>query len=168
MARVESLWTERETRTLRRLWPNRKLLQAKLNRTGAAIRARARYLGLVEPDARRWTTAELDALFQLWRAGAGKQELMEAIPNRTWPQIKWTAKGYCLGARTTVHTKGRPLRKQVTATARSVGISNRQLDRLARTGTFFYRGHPGEGLHHVLAGADALGIPISITWVPLD
>lgn len=63
-----------------------------------------------------------------------------------------------------VHKGAHPLRAAIAKRARERGISNRELDRLARSGSYFYEGEKHLQIAHVAAAAEVLGLTITVKW----
>lgn len=158
-------WTPAEDAILRRHAPDYARLVRELpRRTYPAITSRCRSLDL-PPRKKTWSGAECAALRRLWAARASNAELCAALPGRKWSNIAAQAGFMKLGARMVVHKGAHPLRAAISKRARERGISNRELDRMAGSGSYFYEGEKHLQLDHVAAAANALGLTISVRWI---
>ncbi|RVK40917.1 hypothetical protein [Sinorhizobium meliloti] len=87
------LWTEEENAVLQQHFPNYEIMmQALPHRTRTAIRFRCGKLGLTRPK-HVWMASEISLLRRLY-ARASKQEIMAALPGRSWISIKSAAEYY--------------------------------------------------------------------------
>lgn len=84
-------WTTTEEAALRKYWPNKPLLRARLpRRTDQAMQHRARSLGLTLPPRETgWTSEELAWMVNNW--GQVSIEVMEHKLNRCWRTIRLKA-----------------------------------------------------------------------------
>ena len=158
-------WTPEEDAVLRRHAPNYARLVRELpHRTYPAITCRCRSLAL-PTRVKTWSGRECATLRRLWAARASNAELSAALPGRKWSNIAAQARFMGLGSRMVVHKGAHPLRAAISKRARERGISNRELDRLAGSGSYFYEGEKHLQLNHVAAAAEVLGLTISIRWI---
>lgn len=149
----QRLWTDGEREKIKQLAPDYKALRKALrSRSYVAIRHQAGKLGLTK-EIHIWTGAELSKLRKLYPT-ASPQDICAAFPHSTWQNIQQTAryhgfrrkrKGYKL--------TGIPGLDEVRRRCFEIGWTMPDLDKAARTGTYFSRaGWIGKRINHRALG----------------
>ena len=164
---IKAKWTAPEDKTVCDHYPDYDQMRAALpHRTYFALRQRARHLGAAS-TRHTWTGRDMVKLKSMW-LGATKAALLKAFPGRSFGAIKSAAKGAGLGPRGLVRRGCDPYREAINARARERGISNRDLDRLLQSGSYFEKAQMDFRPAHVFRAAELLDFEINIRWEPLE
>ncbi len=162
-------WTPEEINKVKLLFPDKKRLMEELpRRTWVAIRTRAGVLGLRKKQ-NRWLASELSKLRKMWIAGASREEICSALPNYTWQQIRFQAGGRKFPRpKKEMKTTGHQVIDQIKERARYLNLSMSEVDKMAHTGSYFYRaawiGRDRPSSRAVSKAAHALDGQLSIVW----
>ena len=137
------------------------------HRTKTAIAARCQMLGL-RKKVHIWTGAELAKLRRLYRR-APIREIEEAFPHSNWVNIRQIAKyhGFVGQNRKPYKLTGHPALDEVRRKCFAIRWTMTDLDRAAKTGTYFYRaGWIGKKINHRAIGRaiEALDGQIQACW----
>jgi hypothetical protein len=167
--RGNRIWSEEETDTLRRLYPDYKAaMKALPGRSYYAIRAEARSSGI----ARRrhvWTTAELACLKKMAAAGASNKEMFAAFPGFTQHQvIGKLAHRKIRRKRRPFKVTGYPLIDSIRERCHRLGWSMVDLDAIARTRRYFttqaWSTNGYISTAPVAKAVEVLGGALTVTW----
>lgn len=134
------LWSEQEVSLLSQFSGQYdKLVKLLPGRSRGAIRVKSSQLGLGY-RCHRWTASGLSKLRRMYPA-ASKSEICAAFPSLSWTQIKDTARYYHLPHRRKRPYKltGHPALDEVRKRCYEIGWTMLDLDKEARTGTYFSR-----------------------------
>lgn len=161
------LWEPPEAGNLRQGYPNYDAVMVlNTRRTRTAHHSKAGRLGITKPRAREWDPNELFKLHRLYPR-ATKQELLSALPGRTWTAIcrRANADGYF--RLKLARPSGIGLIDQILSRAIQRHDSLKDLDRATSgAGYFSRRKWQGRRNHTVEARAVAyLGGTIKVRWV---
>ncbi|MBX4911216.1 MULTISPECIES: hypothetical protein [Rhizobium] len=167
--RGHKLWSEAEDAVVRKFAPDYAKIHKKLpHRTLVAIGTRCRRLGLKQRFQHIYSASEISKLRRLY-ARASKEEICAAFPHSTWINIQQVAryhhirrdrcKNYCL--------TGFPTLDEVRRRCREIRWSMPDLDKAAKTGTYFSRaGWIGKKINHRALGRaiEALDGVVKADW----
>lgn len=167
MVAGQKIWSEDECNVLRELAPDYKAVFRRLRtRTVGAIKAQSSKLGLTKP-VRFWTAAEISKLRKIYPT-ATREELCAAFPHSSWRNIKAKAQYYHFRKkRKPFKIIGIPGLDEVRKRCFEIGWSMPDLDKAARTGTYFQRaGWIGKKINHRALGRaiEALDGEIKAAW----
>ncbi len=163
----DPLWTEKEDRIIRDLFPNYAALKKQLRRrTIEAIRSRAHKLKLSRPQ-RPWTAHEVTKLRRRWR-DASRAELVAEFPQRSWHAIQ--GKGRTFGIRRRPwrpKLTGQRMLDEIRQRAADLRISLADLDRICVGRRYFAnssRRSQKPRRNVLLRAIAALGGRVEIVW----
>lgn len=166
---LDRSWTAAEDAVLAALYPDVTRAAERLpGRSRGAIKKRAGVLDLVA-SPRRWTTPEVAILRRLWTK-ATSAELAAALPRWDARAIDHKARKLGLKARglPPLMLTGDPLCDAIRDRCRVLGITMAELDRMARSATYFqgreWRGKSGHRQAPMTRAVRALGGVLSVTF----
>lgn len=162
------LWGPPETHNLRFGHPDYDAVMAlNIRRTRPAHHSKAGRMGITKPRAREWDPNELFKLHRLYPK-ATKQELLSALPGRTWTAICRRARvdGY-RRPRAAYKETGHVALDQILLRAMERNISLRELDAETQSKSYFsrrkWRGRQ-LNLAYVARAAAFLGGRLRVRW----
>jgi len=168
------LWTEEDDAVLRECWPDTAASSARLpKRTKAAIRFRAKKLGL--PGAKTihiWSAAEITRFNRLWST-ATREELLAAFPWATWTALANQAQYQRRLGRSTVKRPKIPFKRSghraldaILTEAERSDLTLGDIDLLAGSGRYFRKGRfrRSVGWKYVGRAIDELGGEVDVEW----
>lgn len=161
------LWTPKEDRLIREMYPDFSALEKLLRRRSIpAIKNRAFVLRLLRRPCHTWTAAEVLRLRRLWPR-ASRQELLAEFAPRTWKSLAGMA--YRLRLRRQplpVRLTGNSILDDIRRRAASLNISLKELDRICSTGAYFKHSCDGRapGRNAWPKAVAALGGKLQIVW----
>ena len=163
----QKLWTETEREKVKQLAPDYKALRSVLRgKTPTAIRFQCSKMGLTK-TIHIWTGAELSKLRKLYPS-ASPQEICGAFPHSTWTNIKQAARYHGFRRKRAGYTMtGIPALDEVRKKCFEIGWTMADLDKAARTGTYFRRaGWSGKKISHRALGRaiEALDGNVMAAW----
>jgi hypothetical protein len=158
-------WPAAADRIIEALYPDYEEIQRRLTtRSYCAVRNRAQKLGVA---ARRhvWTNHKVAKLRRLYDQGATHAELASAFPGLTRSQICSKARHIHLRRmRSEPSTLGVRCLDMIRKRAAILGLTLRELDKIAKTKRYFQRTTRRMDWNHIACAAEALGGRIEITW----
>ena len=165
----DKVWSDEETETLRRLYPDYKAaMKALPGRTYGAIKFHAMKHGI----ARRrhvWTNIEVARLRKLAAAGASNKQLFAGFPEFREQQI--LGKLYhcrMKRPRRQFRSTGHPLLDALRSRCHALGLSMVDVDDIARTRRYFtgqtWLKRQAVDVAKVAKAIDALGGTLSVSW----
>lgn len=162
-------WTAEEDAEICKGYPCYPLLMQRLpDRTLAALKHRARWLGVVA-TRHIWTSREVRDLTKIYSDHPSNGELTRLFPHLTLRQITRKAAHLGLQRRAKcLRMLGVPALDAIRQRASSVGLSLVELDRRARTGRYFQKSRRDPILKYIARAAMLLGGDIVITWDELE
>jgi hypothetical protein len=163
-----SVWRNEENATVRAFYPDiDAICRALPHRTRKAIRYQAHNLGLT-PKLRPWSGSDIARLRRIFPT-ATDDELMAAFPERTLISIKAQAGEHGFRrARRCPNEIGFPLVDAIRRRAFDLNLSLADLDREARSGTYFRRMNRktfSPSWRHIAHAIKLLGGEQRIDWV---
>lgn len=162
------LWTEAEWETVRKLAPDYDAIVKQLpHRTRIAVASQARKMGL-QREIHIWSAADIFKLRRMYRS-ASADEICAAFPHSTWVNIRQVARyhGCRRDRRIGYKLTGIPALDEVRRRCFDIRWSMVDLDKAARTGTYFYRaGWIGKKINHRALGRaiEALDGVVQAQW----
>lgn len=169
--RGHPLWSVVEDTKMHDLYPTyrgneARLMRALPRRTYVAIKARARALGLAETH-RVWTSTEVSVLRSLYPKPLSRSDLLRSLPGRTWGAVNSKAHRLRLKRSTALKILGRPVLDAIRERTRLIGWSLVDLDRLARTRSYFRKGYQldlNEEHGALLKAIRFIGGRVEVSW----
>lgn len=139
--RGDKLWTDEENAIIKKCGPSFDEIGKRLpHRTRTAIRFQSRKLGFCQKRQHNWTAAEISKLRRLYPR-ASREEICGIFSHSTWQNITQVARYH--GARRecskAYSPTGFPTLDEVRKRCREIRWTMPDLDKAARTGTYFAR-----------------------------
>jgi hypothetical protein len=151
----QKLWSEEETQVLWRYAGDYASMQRALpNRTAVAIERKCAKVGLPRRHIHLWTAGEITKLKRLY-LHASAEEISAAFPHSTWENIRQAARyhGAVRARRLPYKPTGNPALDEVRKRCFEIRWTMGDLDKAARTGTYFRRcGWIGKKINHRALG----------------
>ena len=159
--------TRREDNLIRTSYPDYVWLQKKLrHRSYSALRSRAGALRL-RPKQHRWTQSERALLVKLF-GHVSRQELRAAFPGLSYSALARQRAATVSPQPRTLSSTGDPYLDAIRVRCRALKVSMKDLDRWARTGSYFYKAawlSVGKANRAKLCKAiEALGGTLTVVW----
>ena len=136
----QPLWTEEECKILARYKHDYRKLERELpQRSPYAIRKKCQKLRLLRP-VHFWTAAEISKLRKMYPTAA-RDEICSMFPHSTWVNIMQVARYHGIRRRSRDYKlTGFPALDEVRRRCKEIRWTMMDLDRAAKTGTYFTRG----------------------------
>ncbi|MDO9428665.1 MAG: hypothetical protein Q7T93_17780 [Methylobacterium sp.] len=139
------------------------LLRELPNRTYAALRQRARHLGIVRPR-HVWTIREVECLRKASTANLRSRDIAKLFPKLRPTQILAKARHLNLSRGQRLKDFDDPVLSAIRARASQMNLTLSDLDKRARSGRYFQKSDRNFHLRHAASAVAALDGRISVKW----